>query len=37
MKECGYDAGDCGVVNFDKLTRIDLKKDHTEYTAPKGK
>ncbi|XP_078683763.1 N-acetylglucosamine-1-phosphotransferase subunits alpha/beta-like isoform X1 [Branchiostoma floridae x Branchiostoma belcheri] len=34
--ECGFDAGDCGTVNFDKLTKIDLQPDVHLYHLKEG-
>eukprot|EP00058_Branchiostoma_floridae_P023700 XP_002609190.1 hypothetical protein BRAFLDRAFT_125953 [Branchiostoma floridae] len=34
--ECGFDAGDCGTANFDKLTKIDLQPDVHLYHLKEG-
>ena len=36
-KQCGFDAGDCGLDNFHRLARIDLQPNVTEYSLPKGR
>lgn len=36
VKPCGFDAGDCGTKGFSRLHGIDLNKQVTEYSLPKG-
>ncbi len=37
VKQCGFDAGDCGTKAFHRLHGVDLVKETTEYSLPKGK
>lgn len=36
MFDCGFDAGDCGVVNFGKLYGIDVTDDISTVHLPLG-
>ena len=36
MIECGFDAGDCGTDNYDKLHGFMLTYNQTYYVLPKG-
>ncbi|KAK3581579.1 hypothetical protein CHS0354_031927 [Potamilus streckersoni] len=36
VRQCGFDAGDCGVINFNQLYQIELLENQTSYTLPRG-
>ncbi|CAH1786367.1 unnamed protein product [Owenia fusiformis] len=36
VKECGFDAGDCGDANFHKMYRVDVNPNLENYTLPQG-
>ena len=36
IKPCGYDVGDCGTANYDKLIGYSLEKKDSHYDVPKG-
>ncbi|XP_070534877.1 N-acetylglucosamine-1-phosphotransferase subunits alpha/beta-like isoform X2 [Ptychodera flava] len=36
VAECGFDAGDCGSQNFNKLYSVAIKKDTTHVILPSG-
>jgi hypothetical protein len=36
IKPCGYDVGDCGTANYDKLIGYSLEKKDSHYVIPKG-
>ena len=36
MFACGFDAGDCGVDNYDKMHRLDFSLNKSHYNLPPG-
>ena len=36
IKPCGYDVGDCGTNDYDKLIGYSLEKKTSHYDIPKG-
>lgn len=36
IRNCGFDAGDCGTENFDKIAQLVLLPNQSTYSLPEG-